>query len=309
MAQAMLDQANFSMIQSQSRMEQEQKDMETLLSTFTESIGDQQDQNFSQDDNVVPKKKMKQRKDYSNTKVKTRNLLTNVSYRRFKQSDFNKNSFITDILSFLVQNFNPINLERKLDIEKECDMVEFLWDECIPHDFIGYIYKQDNFTEISKPNLTYQKANNIVKNFISEDLNRINLLKYKIEERFSLIHYIYSMLFSKIYNRTNNFGIQNKNNFDFYFQTWKSRKTAGATGPKILKQLPLAQENQITAEVLSTMKDPSNYKDREAQKNEQVDIEITDDELVRPTMVSVNNTVNENVVKQRVARRKMLENN
>ena len=57
MAQVMLDQANFSMIQSQSRMEQEQKDMETLLSTFTEGIGDQQDQNFSQDDNVVPKKR------------------------------------------------------------------------------------------------------------------------------------------------------------------------------------------------------------------------------------------------------------
>ena len=50
-------QANFSMIQSQSRMEQEQRDMETLLSTFAESTGDQQDQSFSQDDNVVPKKK------------------------------------------------------------------------------------------------------------------------------------------------------------------------------------------------------------------------------------------------------------
>ena len=57
MVQAMLDQANFSLIQSQSRMEQEQKDMETLLSTFTESIGDQQDQILSQDDKVVPKKK------------------------------------------------------------------------------------------------------------------------------------------------------------------------------------------------------------------------------------------------------------
>ena len=45
------------MIQSQSRMEQEQNDMEILLSTFTESIGDQQDQNFFQDDNVVPEKK------------------------------------------------------------------------------------------------------------------------------------------------------------------------------------------------------------------------------------------------------------
>ena len=54
----MLDQMNFSMIQSQSRMEQEQKDMDTFLSTFTENIvDDQQDQNLSQDDNVVPKKK------------------------------------------------------------------------------------------------------------------------------------------------------------------------------------------------------------------------------------------------------------
>ena len=61
MAQAMLDQANFSMTQSQSRMEQEQKDMETLLSTFTENIESQQNQNFSQDDNVPKKDKKKKR--------------------------------------------------------------------------------------------------------------------------------------------------------------------------------------------------------------------------------------------------------
>ena len=74
MAQAMLDQANFSLIQCQSRMEQKQKGMETLSSTFTKSIvGDQQSQSFSPDNNV-PKKKMKQRKNYSNAKVKARNL-------------------------------------------------------------------------------------------------------------------------------------------------------------------------------------------------------------------------------------------
>ena len=112
MAQGMLYQANFLVIQSQSRVEQKQKDIETLLSTFTERIGDPQDQKFSQDDNAVPKKYIKRKKDYSNTKVKTRNLLANVSYRRFKQSDFMKNSFIIDILSFLVQNFNPINLKK-----------------------------------------------------------------------------------------------------------------------------------------------------------------------------------------------------
>ena len=55
MAQAMLDQANFSKSEQNG---QEQKDMETLLSTFTESIGVQQvSANFSQDDKVVPKKK------------------------------------------------------------------------------------------------------------------------------------------------------------------------------------------------------------------------------------------------------------
>ena len=92
----MLDQANFSMIQSQSRMEQEQKDMETLLSTFTESVVEnQQNQN-----SVVPKKMMRERKDYSNTKVKTRNLLTNVSYRRFKQTDFNKKKSLLILCHF-----------------------------------------------------------------------------------------------------------------------------------------------------------------------------------------------------------------
>ena len=171
------------------------------------------------------------------------------------------------------------------------------------------MYKQNNYTEISKPNLTYQKANNIVKNYVLEESNRINLLKFKIEEKFPLIHYIYSMLFSKIYNRTNNFGIQNKNNFDFYFQTWKNRKTAGAIAPKILKQLPLPQANQITTEVLLTAKDLSNYQDTEVQKNEQVpiDIKMSDDEFVSPTMVSVNNTVDENAVKQKAAKRKILE--
>ena len=54
----------------------------------------------------------------------------------------------------LLQNFNPINLERKLDVEKERDMVKHLWDDCIPHDFVRYMYKQENYGVISKPNLT-----------------------------------------------------------------------------------------------------------------------------------------------------------
>ena len=47
-------------------------------------------------------------------------------YRRYKQKDFNKTSFIIDILSFIVQNFNPIGLERKLELENDRVYVKML---------------------------------------------------------------------------------------------------------------------------------------------------------------------------------------
>ena len=97
-----------------------------------------------------------------------------------------------------MQYFTPIDLDRNLDNGKDKFMVKVLWDECIPHDFMRYIYKNENYSVISNPKLTYQKANTIVKIFIEEDVNRINLLKYKIEKSFNLIHYIYSSLFPKI---------------------------------------------------------------------------------------------------------------
>ena len=59
MTQTMLDVQNFSLIQSQSKLEQKSKEMEMFLNTFTERIENQQDQHFSQDDNVNQKKKEK----------------------------------------------------------------------------------------------------------------------------------------------------------------------------------------------------------------------------------------------------------
>ena len=78
-----------------------------------------------------------------------------------------------------------------------------------------------------------------------ENPQRIKQLKYKIGEKFNLIHYIYSSLFSKIYNRTNTFGIERKNNFDFNFQLWKGKKI---------------QKNNLLA------KNPANYENRVVKK-------------------------------------------
>ena len=272
MAQAMLDFHEFSLMsQNQSIPEQEQKDMETLLSTSTEGTESQQDQNFSQDDNDVPPKKGKRNstKNYSNTKVKMRNLLANVSYRRFTQSDFNTTSFIVDILALIVQNFNPISLDRNLDNEKEKEMLKFIWEECIPNVFISFMYSKENYDVISDPKLTYQKANKIVEKVIMKNPNYINMLKYKIEEKFHFIHCVYSLLYPKIYNRTVSFGIQKKSNFDFSFQNWRLRKNNGPIGQKIIEELAAPTKQLLIPDVLSKEKSP-----REANENEQVPINI-----------------------------------
>ena len=79
MAQAMTDFQKFSQFQSQSRLEQE-KDMQTLLSTFSEEIGSQQDPDFFQDDIDVPKKK----------KLKVKNQLQNqiITAQKLKRETY-----------------------------------------------------------------------------------------------------------------------------------------------------------------------------------------------------------------------------
>ena len=97
----MPDQMNYSITQTQSMSTHEQKDMETLLNTFIEEIGSQQDQNFLQD-NVVPKKRLKEEE----TRV-TQKLKPVIYWQTFLTEDLNnlilKRSFIIDILSFLLQ--------------------------------------------------------------------------------------------------------------------------------------------------------------------------------------------------------------
>ena len=132
----------------------------------------------------ISKSKSKSRNtQYSSTKVKAQSLLTNVGYRRFKESDFLNLNFILDILSFLLQNFNPINIDRKVDTEDEQLMINFLWEVCVPYEFATEIYKSLNYQILADPKLTYQKANQIVKKWIVSYEKKSELCK-KIAENF-----------------------------------------------------------------------------------------------------------------------------
>ena len=59
MAQAMIDYQTYSQYSKLNRVD-EDKDMQTLLDTFSKEIGSQQDQNFFQDNKDVKKTKQSQ---------------------------------------------------------------------------------------------------------------------------------------------------------------------------------------------------------------------------------------------------------
>ena len=56
-------------------------------------------------------------------------------------------------------------------------------------------------------------------------MQNINLLKSALRYHLQTIQYVYSLLFPKIYNRTNKFGINNKLHFDFISTNWRYHKS------------------------------------------------------------------------------------
>ena len=181
------------------------------------------------DDNVVHSKKprkqppKKRNTQYSSTKVKARNLLTNIAYRRYKEGDFKNMNFIIDLLTFTLQYFNPIDIARKVDNEDEQKMISFIWEECLPHDFAAEIYKKENYSIVADPKLTYNKANAIVKKWFVERKNKSEVCEM-MQDTFKYIHYVFSSLFSKVYSRISQFGIKNKAEFDAVFTLFKMKQ-------------------------------------------------------------------------------------
>ena len=104
------------------------------------------------------------------------------------------------------------------------------------------------------------------------------------------MQYVYSLLFPKIYNRTNKFGINNKSHFDFIFTNWRHHKSnlilSTPTKNKVAEQptkkiIPETQRQeqekqqqqqneQQKEEILETGKRPESYEKRVAHPFEQI---------------------------------------
>ena len=153
----------------------------------------------------------------------------------------------------MLQNFNPINIDRKVDTEDEQLMIQFIWENCVPYEFAAEIYKSPNYQILAAPKLTFQKANQIVKKWIVSYDKKSELCK-KIAENFKSIHYVYSCLYPKVYSRINQFGIKNKSEFNLEkIQYQKSFLLDTQENVLILKKTYEKLYNQISKQFNTTL--------------------------------------------------------
>ena len=89
-------------------------------------------------------------KNYSSTKIKARNFLTNVSYNRITTVDYKNKNFVIDCFTFLILYLNPFYLERKFESSTEREFVNVLWMFLMPSNLYNFINQNENMTTLNK---------------------------------------------------------------------------------------------------------------------------------------------------------------
>ena len=166
------------------------------------------------------------KKGYSSTKIKARNLLTNVSYNRIKTADFKNKDFVTDCFTFLLLYLNPFYLERKFETEIEREFVNTLWTFLVPSNLYNYICQNENMKTLNKIKIKCQDAKDILLDFLESNNNNdgFNVLSNFLEKNAILYRFLYGNLFPKCFSRVNDYGIRAKALFNTYYTNFNVQK-------------------------------------------------------------------------------------
>ena len=181
---------------------------------------------FSSSDNVVkliPKKRMRKNVNYSPTKVKARNFLTNVSYNRIKNSDFENRTLIIDCYCYILLYLNPFYLERKFENILDREFVNVIWCLLMPNDFYNFISQPKNFKALNKLKLKYQEANETGKSF-TDDETQFQMLKDFLIRNSTHYQFAFGNLFPKCFARIEEYGVKNETAFDNQYKIYLSQK-------------------------------------------------------------------------------------
>ena len=194
-----------------------------------ESLEKELNQNIYSSDNVIekiPEKEIKRvgsANNYSVTKVKARNFLTNVSYNRVKETDFQNRSFVIDCYSFIILYLNPFYLERKFENSIDKDYVNAMWNLMMPPALYNLIYQEENFKTLNKLKLKFQDTNKIIKTFLNDN-SQLEILKDYLIKYAKSYQFLYGNLFPKYFVRIDDYGTESKTNFDHFYKSYLFQK-------------------------------------------------------------------------------------
>ena len=289
MAQAYLD---FE-IEKKEKESQKVEKIQDINQAIEDLLGSQLDPNIFLDDNdnkigkeEIKTKPVAKKRKYSATKVKTRNILTNLSYIRVNRLDFDNKSYVLDILTFIIQYLNSFLLDLKLETDLEKNMLMFVWQNCLPTKLTNFVSTKDNYDTLTKNNLKFKDVYLIVQEYMSsgsddgENNEKYNEVEKMLKSNFDEIRYVFSNLFPKIYSRTNESGRQIKSKFDYSFSLWFNDYYSNNIKQQQQQQ---QQEQQVVTVVnrgASTGKNMDDYKNRvfinefeqKPLKNELIDV-------------------------------------
>ena len=222
---------------------------------------------------------------YSSTKVKARNFLSNVSYNRIKNSDYQNRSFVIDCFSFLLLYLNPFYLERKFESTIERDYVNVLWSFMMPETLYNFICRDENFKTLNKLKLKFHQVNEIVRLFIEDESSSLQQQQFDILKDYLIKHaksyqFIYRNLFPRCFAGIDDYGIQSKTAFNVHYKNYLTQKSIFEWQQKnsLLTSMDSIDEN-IRANITPLNMTKLN---EEEEKKEDIDLkkEMIDDVII-----------------------------
>ena len=163
-------------------------------------------------------------KNYSSTKIKARNFLTNVSYNRITTVDYKNKNFVIDYFTFLILYSNPFYLERKFESSTEREFVNVLWMFLMPSNLYNFINQNENTTTLNKIKIKYVDAKKMILEFLQYDQHNLKILSDYLEKNGILYQFLYGNLFPKCFSRINDYGVTAKTLFNTYYQNFMIQK-------------------------------------------------------------------------------------
>ena len=148
-----------------------------ILSQSTEVSGNQLVQGFFQDNNDdQKKKKLSKRKRQKQQgkrkhhtllqKLKAKNFLSNIAYKRICEKDFSNICFLIDVSTFITMDLKPFFLASIYFDVEDRDMIKMLWEECIPQGYYNFVKRPENFELLHSTNRTFKQVNGIVEHYL-----------------------------------------------------------------------------------------------------------------------------------------------